>query len=151
MTLVPYKLRLKGLSEPDGQISVLHLVELLSGLTKCAERTLRLAAEGTSTRPGPPPAWVTKGTDWIISGIEKGSTILTVQAAPLSSFMDDQIKQQDFWNSPPSPDDTALSLLTRTLEDTKDEKLESPNFDSGVLKSILALKTFFRSDGLTLE
>src|SRR5262249_15701691 len=142
MSLIPYKLRLKGLPEPDGQISVHHLVELLSNLTKCAERTLRLAAEGTSTRPGPPPPCLTNGTDWIISGIEKGSTILMVQAPQLSSFMDEQIKQQDFWNSPPSPDDTAFSLLARTLEDTQAEKLESPNFDSGVLKSILSLKTF---------
>jgi hypothetical protein len=151
MSLVSYKLRIRGLDLPDGQISVHSLVALLAGLQECAERSLRLAIEGASTRPGRAPAWLTQGVDWVVSGIEKGSTILAVDAPQLGGILNQEGHQQDFWNTPLASDDTAFTLLARTLEDTRAEKLESPYYDGGVLKSILSLRSFFRSEDITLE
>ena len=148
---VKYQLRVKGLRTPDGTISVRALLFLLHGITECAEKRLRLAIEGVSVQSGRPPNWLTSAVELRVTGLEKGSTILDLEAPTLGSAIGDQIKQQDFWIAPPDPKDTALTLLASSVQDTTAENPESDFYDAGVLKSFLSLKPFLKSEASSIE
>lgn len=151
MKTVKYEIKLKGLATPDGTISVKALLDLMGSLTDCAERGLRLAVEGSSVKTGRTPAWLERAVDFTISGLKKGSTVLSLDAPQLGGVIGDELRQQDFWITPPSPGDTALTLFAKSLHDTTKENLESDYYDSGVLKGLLSFKRFMKTDVSTIE
>ena len=80
MKTLKYNLKLEGLDSRPGTISTRALFKLLEQFTSCAELGLRLAIEGQSSRPGPAPKWLEKATDFVFTGLKKGSTILGIEA-----------------------------------------------------------------------
>ena len=151
MNRIKYQLRIRGLATPDGTISVRALLSLLQGLTECAERGLRLAVEGASVRTGHPPAWLKKAVDLNLSGLEKGSTVLDIEAPTLGDALGTDLQQPDFWSPVPAPTDTALSFLSRSIHEATSGNLESEYYDAGVLSSLLALKPFFKVEAHSVE
>jgi hypothetical protein len=151
MSLIRYQLRVKGMSTPKGKITVKALLELLRGITECAERGLRLAIEGASVKSGRPPAWLEKAVNLTVSGLKPGSTILDLEAPKLGDIIGSDLQQQDFWVNAPAPTDTALTLFARSVHDTTAENLESEYYDAGLLSSLLDLKPFFKSEAQEVE
>lgn len=151
MKTVKYEIKLKGLVTPDGTISVKALLELMGSLTDCAERGLRLAVEGSSVKTGRTPAWLERAVDFTISGLKKGSTVLSLDAPQLGDVIGEELRQQDLWVTPPAPGDTALTLFAKSLHDTTKENLESDYYDAGVLKGLLAFKRFMKTDASAVE
>jgi hypothetical protein len=82
---------------------------------------------------------------------EKGSTVLAIEAPLLDETAREQIRQQNFWYLVPSPSDTALTLLARSVHDTTAELLDSDAYDAGLLESLLQFKPFLRSSAETIE
>jgi hypothetical protein len=151
MSAVKYQLKVKGLSTPDGTIPVRALLDLLRGITDCAEKGLRLAIEGASVKAGRPPAWLEKAVNLTFSGLEKGSTILDFEAPELGDVIGPVLHQQDFWVRAPLPTDTAITLFARSVHDTTAENLESEYYDAGLLSSFLDLKPFFKTEADSVE
>lgn len=141
MDTLKYKIKLEGLDSPPGTITTRALSQLLQQFTASAEKGLRLAIEGQSTKVGPAPKWLEKATDFTFTG-KNGSTILALEAPTLEASIPDLIVQQDLWGSAPEPHDTAISLIGRSVADMYAENLESDYFDYGVLTSITELKPF---------
>ena len=119
-----YQLRLKDLDTPRGTIPLKALQEVCEILLSTAERGLRLAVEGSSVRPGRLPGWLTKSLDLTMTGMGKGSTIINIEAPYLGATAKEQIQQQDFWHVVPQTDDTALSLLSKSVHDMTAGDLE---------------------------
>lgn len=142
MYRLKYKLKLEGLDSPSGTISTRALSELLKQFSATAEKGLRLAIEGQSTKTGPSPKWLEKATDFTFTGILTGSTVLEMEAPTIKEAIPDQIIQQDIWGKAPEPDDTAISFISRSVRDMSAENLESDYYDAGVLSSLLELKPF---------
>lgn len=151
MKTLKYKLKLEGLDSHSGTISVRALYGLLEQFTSCAERGLRLAIEGQSSKTGPAPKWLEMATDFVFTGMQKGSTVLTIEAPVLKDSISEQIVQQDMWGKAPEPDDTAISLISRSVRDTSAENLESDYYDTGVLSSLLEMKPFLAAHAKTIK
>lgn len=151
MNAVKYQLRVKGLSGPEGTIPVRTLLELLRGVIECSERGLRLLIEGASVKTGRPPAWLERAVDLTFSGLHKGSTVLEIEAPTLGDVLGKDLQQQDFWAKAPAASDTALSFFSRSVQDTTAENLESEYYDAGVLRGLLALKPFFKTEAKSVE
>lgn len=139
-----YKLKIKGLDSPAGTISIRALKELVDLVLDCSERGLRLAVQGESVKRGRLPAWLTKSLDFTVTGIEEGSTTVVVDAPLLGETAAALIQQQDFWYTIPTDEDTALSLLSRSVRDTVSEDADSNAYDAGVLDGLLGFEGFFR-------
>lgn len=146
-----YQLRLKGLASPSGTIPITALKEVCDLLLGAAERGLRLAVEGTSVKRGRLPAWLTKSLDLKLTGMKKGSTVLAIEAPVLGETAKEQIRQQDFWYIVPKAEDTALTLLARSVHDTTKEVLESNAYDGGILDSLLQFRPFLKSSAEKVE
>lgn len=146
-----YQLRLKGLSSASGTISLKALRDVCDLLVEVAERGLRLAVEGYSVKPGKLPTWLMKSLDLTVTGMKRGSTILSIEAPALGETAKQQIQQPDFWYFVPEPEDTALTLLSKSVQDTTSEILDSDAFDAGVLESLIKFKPFLRSFAKKVE
>jgi hypothetical protein len=142
-----YKFKLKGLKTPDGTISIRALQLLVDTLTETCERGLRLAVQGESVKRGPIPGWLARSLDFTVTGIKKGSTTILVNAPPLGETAPDQIKQQDLWFSKPTPEDTAITLVSRSVKEVVSQNFESYAYDKGVLDGLLSFDTFFKTYG----
>jgi hypothetical protein len=102
-------------------------------------------------KTGRTPAWLDKAVNFTLLGLKKGSTVLQLQAPTLGTVIGTELSQQDFWVQAPSPDDTALSLVAKSVHDTTAENLESDFYDAGVLKSLLDLKPFLKTQAKAVE
>lgn len=146
-----YQLKLTGLVSPSGTISLKALGDVCDLLLEAAERGLRLAFEGTSVKRGRLPLWLSESLDLKLVGLNKGSTVLGIEAPLLDQTAKEQIRQQDFWYVVPKPDDTALTLLAKSVHDTTAEDLESNSYDGGVLDGLLQFKPFLKGSAERVE
>lgn len=143
MKPVHYSIKIRGLKTPQGTIPMRALKELCDALIESSERVLRLSIEGSSVKRGKTPVWVKKSVDFTITGIHNGSTVVEMEAPTLGEAAPAQIQQQDLWYNLPTPEDTAISLLSKSVTDIASEELDSRYFDGGVLRSLLTFKRFF--------
>lgn len=148
---VKYTVALKGLPTPKGTITFSALKEVIDILSTGSERALRLSLEGTSVKRGSPPAWLLKSTDFILKGLKKGSTVLEFEAPTLGSVAFEQIKQPDLWDTVPSLNDTAVTILTRSIKDAEQENLDSDKYDRGVLETLIGFKRLLDGTKLKVE
>jgi hypothetical protein len=151
MSNVKYELRVKGLSVPDGTIPVRALLELLQGLVDTAERGLRLAVEGESVKRGKVPAWIAAATNLNFTGLKTGSTILGIEAPRFRDTIGPRLENQSHHFFQVSPEETALSLVSRSIRDATAENRESDYFDVGVLNGLLELAPFLRNYASSFE
>lgn len=151
MKTVKYKLKIKGLKTPSGTISILALKDLADIIIENSERALRLAIEGTSLKKGHLPQWLKDAVDFNITNIEKGSTILSIEAPQLGEVASEQISQQNLYKDLPHPSDTALTVWANSYFDATSEKLESDYYDKGVLNSLISFKDFINKHAKSVE
>jgi hypothetical protein len=140
-----YKLKLEGLKTPGGTISIRALQILVNTLIEASERGLRLAVQGESVKRGPIPGWLARSLDFTITGIKKGSTTILLDAPPLGETAAVQIKQQDLWFTKPTAEDTAITLVSRSVREVISQNFESYAYDEGVLDGLLSFETFFKT------
>lgn len=147
MDRVPYDIELRGLDAAPGTIDAMALRDLLDAMIDASGRVLRLSVEGTSTRRGRKPDWMTDSTRFLITGLQEGSTIFPIEAPRLSETAREAVQQQDLWRSKPDGDRTALTLLGEALNDIRSDNRESPRYDSGVLSAVLAFDRLITNGG----
>ena len=142
---------LKGLPTPKGTITFSALKSIIEILSEGSERALRLALEGESVKRGIAPSWLLASADFVLKGIKKGSTELVFEAPTLGSVAEEQIKQQDLWNVVPLPEETAITVLSKTISDAEKENLDSDNLDRGVLETLMEFKKLLNGTDLKIE
>lgn len=151
MKTVKYKVSLKGLPTPSGSISFCALRKTIEVIHDGAERALRLSLEGASKKTGPVPNWLSRSTDFILTGIGSGSTTLVFEAPLLGEVAAAQIHQPDLWNLVPAPEDTALTILSKSVTDAMQHKLDSDRYDGGVLETLLEFRHLLDKDGVRVQ
>ncbi|MFH0992140.1 MAG: hypothetical protein V1799_19230 [bacterium] len=151
MKKIKYIVSIKGLDTPQGSITFSALKHIINALSVGSERALRLVLEGESVKKGPIPEWLARSSDFVLTGVRKGSTSLVIQAPQLGDIAPEQIKQQDLWNEVPSPEDTALSILSKSVRDANRENYDSDRYDPGVLDALLECKRLLNGDDIQIK
>ncbi len=141
MNGIHYTIRITGLKTPEGTIPLRALRDISDTLLQGCERALRLSIEGRSVKRGKNPEWLSKSLEFTIAGISKGSTVLEIEAPTLAESAPEQVQQQTLWYTLPNPEDTAMSLLSRSVSDATSEQLESEYYDRGVLNALLSFRS----------
>jgi hypothetical protein len=142
-----YKLKIQGLNTADGTISIRALKLLIDTLVETCERGLRLAFQGESVKPGPSPNWLVRSVDFTFTDLTNGSTCIVLDAPKLGETASDQVRQQDLWYSKPEPEDTAISLVSHSVQAVVSDNFESNAYDKGVLDGLLSFDSFFKHYG----
>ncbi|MCX6584248.1 MAG: hypothetical protein NT166_29080 [Candidatus Aminicenantes bacterium] len=140
MKLIGYKLSILGLRNKKGSISISVLKEIMDALLDSSDRILRLLVEGDSTIRGNKPDWLKKSLDFIITGLQPGSTILAIDAPVLNEVIPRRFDQKEIWDDWIEQDETALTLLSKSISDAVAENTESDFLDAGVLNALLSFR-----------
>ncbi len=141
---VRYQLRASGLPEPEGTMRVSQLRKALGALATTARRATSLVATGSGSSKGRAAEWLAKATDFTVTGLKPGSTVVEVAALPLGTAAPEQFAQRDLWDTDSHADFTALDIAARAIEEAKDPNSDGNWFDSAVLGSILDFPTSTR-------
>lgn len=145
MKSVDYKINILGLKTKKGFIPISALKEITGALLKGSDRVLRLFVEGQSTKRGKSPDWLKKSLDFTITGLKTGSTILELEVPILGESIPEQFIKKKIWDDYIKPDDTALTLLSKSISDAAAENMESDYFDVGVLDALLSFKSITKN------
>lgn len=151
MTTRHYRLRISGLTEQHGHIKAAALERVISALITTAERTTRLLATGSGSAKGPRPRWLDSTVDFIVTGLQPGSTIFDIDAPRLQDTACDQFSQTDLWGNRPSLEDTALDLAAHAINELQVQDPAGDYFDSSVLDAILKFRTAAGISGVRYE
>ena len=127
------------------------LHRVLGALLKTAERATRLLASGSGAARGKTPAWLRESTDFVVTGLSRGSTVIEIDAPRLDAVAEDAFAQTDFWIAAPEPGDSALDLAAEAILEAENAESTGERFDASVLESILEFKKAVRGSGATFE
>lgn len=142
MKVIDYKIHIGGLKSKSGSISITALKEIADVLIKSSDRILRLFVEGRSIKSGKTPEWLRRSLDFTIMGLKSGSTIIELEAPVLTETMPEYFEQKKLWQDDViGPEDSALSLLSKSVSDASAENSDSDYLDSGVLDALMAFKS----------
>lgn len=141
MQSVEYTIDILGLKAREGSIPITAFKEIVDAILKGSDRVLRLFVEGRSVKRGKSPDWLKKSLDFTLTGIKTGSTILELEAPVLGEAIPEQFIQKKLWEDVIKPDDTAITLLSKSIIDATSEDVESDYFDVGVLDALLSFKS----------
>ena len=146
-----YQLRLSGLPEPTGQIKAASLRRILGALLQTGERATRLIVTGQSSGKGRKPKWLQASSNFTVTGLNSGSTILELEAPLFRETAYGELAQREFWQDKPSLDDTSLDIAARAIEEATSAESPGDHFDADVLKAILKFKSAAGTPGIRYE
>ena len=148
---VEYKVRLHGLLAPEGTIPLKILVSVSETLLEGSRRALLLVVEGVSVKRGQISRSLRKPLDFMITGISKGSTVLQIEAPTFEEAAPELVQQLSLWGDAMKPEDTAISLLSKSVQDATGENVESEYYDRGVLESLMSFNQLLKEQIKDLE
>ena len=156
MSTKHYHFRLIGLREAEGQIKATVLQRTVDALLKTTERATRLLATGEGSGRGQKPRWLKKATDFTITGLKPGSTILDIEAPTLREtacevFGLQEFRLQQTMNDRASLDDTPLDLASLAVREAQGNDPPGDRFDSSVLEAILDFRKITGCSGIRYE
>ena len=156
MSTKHYRFRLSGLREAEGQIKATSLQRTVDALLKTTERATRLLATGEGSGRGQKPHWLKKATDFTITGLKPGSTILGIEAPTLRETACEVFGLQEFWperttSDRAALDGTSLDLASLAIREAQENDPSGDRFDSSVLEAILDFRKITGRSGIRYE
>jgi len=133
-----HRIILKNFNLENGKISFSKLNELQEKLTALAEGAVLNLVEGRS-KPGrgQKPKWLREVLDFQLTGLEKGSTVLNIEAPEIGRVYKN--KQFGFFDDPEAElllEESAFSLVSYVFDKAVSEPESTPYLDKYLLKQI---------------
>ncbi|MCK9421468.1 MAG: hypothetical protein M0Q38_02615 [Bacteroidales bacterium] len=151
--MIFHSIRLSDFEMDDGTIALSLLSKISDQLIRISESTLRLYVEGNShLKRGKMPDWLQKSIEFKLTGITKGSTVLSIEAPVLSETL--KSIQYPLFNELASKDysrDTALSLAMLAYQKAISEDRETDLLDKALLGEMLVFKDILGSEKRRIE
>jgi len=151
--MIFHSIRLTDFGMDEGTIALSLLSKISDQLIRISESTLRLYVEGIShLKRGKMPDWLQKSIDFKLTGIKKGSTVLSIEAPVLSESL--KGIQYPLFNDLDSTDysmDTALSLAMLAYQKAITEDQETNLLDKALLGEMLVFRNILGSDKRMIE
>jgi hypothetical protein len=132
-----------GQEKPGVRIPAEALAKLLQALIQGARQSVRLRVEGESTRRGNPPAWLDNVTQFEVTGLETGSTVIDIDAPSLAEADPEMFAtagQTTLFGEEKEPlqtDFTGIDIFADSLKHALAEERDSVEFDKSILETIL--------------
>ncbi len=151
--MIFHSIRLSDFGMDDGTIALSLLSKISDQLIRISESTLRLYVEGNShLKRGKMPDWLQKSIEFKLTGITKGSTVLSIEAPVLSETL--KSIQYPLFNELDSKDysrDSALSLAMLAYQKAISEDRETDLLDKALLGEMLVFKDLLDSGKRKIE
>lgn len=131
-----HRISLSGPASKGARISAATLADLLDVFVKGARASIRLRVSGRSTATGSDPAWLVQASEFEVTGLQEGSTVIELESPTLdSSFHVEHFNQ--FENAT-----TALDAFEESYH-LAEQAEDSDLYDEGFLAICLRLNRVF--------
>ena len=144
-------MKVKGLRAERGEISSKELASILLALCTTAESVTRLLSSGSGRRIGGNPSWLAESTNFTVTGLTQGSTVIQFKAPFLRETTNNISSPKDFWLNPPGLEYTALDLVAYAIEDAGNNNSTGEYYDSYVLEAMRKLGRLTHKGEVRLE
>ncbi len=106
-----------------------------------------MAVEGSSVAQGRPPGWFQRASDLRFTGYShKGDdTLIGVEVPLIGEAAEELYMQRELWDTRPDPDQTALEVLRRVVDEVAAGNGESSWFDHELLTRFARIRRVFGS------
>jgi len=110
--------------------------------------SVRLAVDGASSASGRPPSWLERASDIrFVDYVADGEDTLVVLELPtLGEAAEDLYRQVQMWDTRPAPEQTAVEVFSRVIDEVASESGESEWFDAGLLRRVKTLQRLFTTE-----
>src|SRR5213082_1133530 len=107
--------------------------------------SVRMAFEGRSVAVGEQPKWLKRAADVRILGFSDrhGDTVLELEACRLGDAAEELYKQRQLWNELPDPQETAINVMARVINDVRSGNAESALYEPSLLRVTQHLDSLF--------
>lgn len=127
-----HTIRLTGTRAQGARIPAPVLRDLTGILVDGARGAVRLRVEGRSFARGSIPTWLMNAADFDVVGIEKGSTVVTIEAPRLIDVAPALFQQQHLFH-PFDASRTAIDLLEESIAEAVGGQLDTELYDQPLL------------------
>lgn len=149
--MLNYTLLLHGLRSTGEGLPGALLRDLLDAVDRGAKGAVRLRLEGrSSAKGGFPPAWVNEAAAFRMAGFHRGTPGVELRIPTLREALPQRFAQEDLF-PPADPEDSALTLMGRSLSDALAGKADSDAYDPPLLRSFEEFREVFRHGVSALE
>lgn len=117
----------------------------MARITPVMTSSLRMAIEGSSAGRGRRPEWLERASDFrfLDYTADKDDTLLVLSVPMIGEAAEDLYRQKQLWATRPSPEETAIEVLARVVEQVGGENEESDWFDCALLVKLSTLDSLF--------
>jgi len=107
-----------------------------------------MAMEGSSVAKGHPPGWFQRASDLRFTGYshQGGDTLIGLEVPLIGEAAEELYRQQKLWDTRPDPEQTALEVLRRVVDEVAVENAESSWFDRKLLARFARMRRVFGSE-----
>jgi hypothetical protein len=151
--MILHTIRLADFDMDNGTISFSLLAKISAQICKISESTLKLYVEGSSQhKRGKLPEWLKSSIDFRLTGIEKGSTLLTIEAPLLSETL--KGIQYPLFNDLGTEDysmESALSLAMLAYQKAISEETTTDLLDKSLLGEMLTFREILSKGKASIE
>jgi hypothetical protein len=149
--MLHYSLLLHGIRDADEGLPGALVRDLLQAVDRGARGAVRLRLEGRSgAGGGPAPAWVNEAAAFQLTGFHRGTPGLDLSIRTLAEALPERFAQEDLF-PPVDPDDSALTLMGRSLGDALSGEADSDAYDPPLLRSFGEFGDVFRHGVESIE
>lgn len=153
-----HRLTLMGGPHDGLRVPAAVLQEVLAAVIEGARLAARFRFEGESVRKGPRPGWLDAATNFDVTGLESGSTVVGLEAPLLGQaapMLFEEADQQSFFARPGRDlaDQTALDLFGAVLSSVVDGDADAIEADRPLLDGCLRFAKLLGDtyNGISLE
>jgi hypothetical protein len=110
--------------------------------------SVRMALDGSSSASGRPPKWFERASDFhfVDYTTDGDDTLLVIELPTLGEAAEDIYRQAEIWDTRPAPDQTALEVLAKVVNEVAAECGESSWFDRALLRRFHSLRSLFADE-----
>jgi len=142
--------RLIGDGARGARIAGSVLGELTNVLIDAVRGSLRQRVEGRSTARGTIPAWLQHAAEFEVVGLERGSTVLVIEAPSLSDAAPGLFAQRELFE-PVDPSQSAFGLMEQTLAVAACGRSDSDVFDQPLLSTFRRFESILSAGFSSIE
>lgn len=150
MDYIKYNIKIENSNLPSGSIDTKTMSILCDLLMKTSKKSLSFFVEGVSHNKGNFPKWINDTSNFIITGLKKGSTVIEIISPQLRHTNEKIVNQGALWND--FIVDGASTGMTFLIKSTNGIKDNEDYYNKGILQSIKDFDKIIGNNGsLTIE
>jgi hypothetical protein len=138
MNYVEQEIVVQGANDDSPGVSVVFGAKLFRQIERTVQPCVRMALTGRSAQVGQPPKWLQAAWDVRATGFSHRDLdmVIHLSVPKLGEAAPKVFEQQTLWDEAVKPDETALELMGKLVQDVREQVSNSDSYDAPMLSRL---------------